>query len=538
MLNSQQKVVLPHLCRLIDSSFGGELCDRALLERFLEQHDSASFAALVRRHGPMVLGVCRRILGNVHDAEDAFQAVFLVLARKARSIAKQEALGSWLYGVAYRVALKARADSARRRRHERQAAERDEVRSQRCETRDDLGSILDEEVNRLPDKYRQPIVFCYFEGKTYQEAARLLGWPAGTVSVRLARARELLRSRLALRGLSLTPVVLAARLTESTASVVEAYLLARATAGVAKRFMADGAAAGVSTQVIALTEGVVKAMAFRNVKTVIAVFLIVGMMGGGAGALRYFAQPAPAAEQPGDTVRDDTRAPAGGESVAADRPSVARDAKGPPSKPIRTLADLPPGKTGPAPQMLAPSATGVRPAQTRIGLINMTRVLKGSRKSQAIQADLRNRMKEIQKKLEPLQKQIKQYQAAHNDPETPAGDRQKYLQQIHKLMLEIQDAELTAQAQISKLNNEACVRLYREIEDAANRVAKAHEYELVMFYTDAVTEADFYSPQNVQRKMMQPGALMPMIVTPGMDITDTVIEALNRMYKATEAPRP
>src|SRR5262249_22740610 len=150
--------------------------------------DAAAFAALVRRHGPTVLGVCRRVLHNAHDAEDAFQATFLVLVRKGRSIAKREALSSWLYGVAYRVALKAQADLVRRRQHERQAAGRFDEASQPETTGDDLRPILDEEVNRLPDKYRRPIVLCYFEGKTYQEAARLLGWPAGTTSVRLARA--------------------------------------------------------------------------------------------------------------------------------------------------------------------------------------------------------------------------------------------------------------------------------------------------------------------------------------------------------------
>src|SRR5215470_5427658 len=183
--------------------------DAQLLARFLASRDDFAFAALVRRHGPTVLGVCRRVLRHAQDAEDAFQATFLVLARKARSIARRGALGSWLYGVAYRVALKARDDAARRRRHERRAASRTEGQAACAEAGDAAGPVLDEEVNRLPDKYRQPVVLCYFEGKTYQEAARLLGWPAGTAAVRLARARELLRNRLTVRGVALSSAALA-----------------------------------------------------------------------------------------------------------------------------------------------------------------------------------------------------------------------------------------------------------------------------------------------------------------------------------------
>src|SRR5262249_31539329 len=172
-----------HLHRLLTVSLAGSATDRQLLEDFLARRDPAAFAALVRRHERMVLGVCQRVLNNVHDAEDAFQATFLILVRKARSIAKREAVGSWLYGVAHRVALRARADAARRRKHERQARECVTERHARDDTGHDTRPILDDEINRLPEKYRQPIVLCYFEGKTYEEAARLLGWPAGTVSV-------------------------------------------------------------------------------------------------------------------------------------------------------------------------------------------------------------------------------------------------------------------------------------------------------------------------------------------------------------------
>src|SRR5882762_8057034 len=260
---SRQKAILPHVCRLIHAQFAADLTDGQLLERFVDGHDPEAFAALVRRHGRTVLGVCRRVLINAHDAEDAFQATFLVLVRKARSIAKREAVGSWLYGVAYRAALRARAGSAQRRKHESQSLDRAAEPATADEADDEVRPIIDEEVNRLPEKYRRPIVLCYFEGKTYGEAARILGWPAGTTSVRLARARELLRARLALRGLALSAGALAAWLAEKTAPAADAHLLVDIMARAAQQLAASPGAAGISTQVVALTEGVVKAMLLR-----------------------------------------------------------------------------------------------------------------------------------------------------------------------------------------------------------------------------------------------------------------------------------
>jgi RNA polymerase sigma factor (sigma-70 family) len=500
MLNRQQKVILPHLCRLIGSQFGGELSDCDLLARFLGQGDASSFAALVRRHGPTVLGVCQRVLRNAHAAEDAFQATFLVLARKARSIARQEALGSWLYGVAYRVALKARADAVRRRQHEGHAASLAGGRSGDHGTGDDLRPIIDEEVNRLPDKYRRPIVLCYFEGKTYQEAARLLGWPAGTASVRLARARALLRTRLAHRGLALASGALAVRMAVGPTAAADVGLLADATAGAALRFAADPTAAGVSARVIALTEGVVKAMLLRKWKTLAGVFLAVGMTCGGAGALRHFAVPAPAAaaERPAQT------------------PGVAEGAGTTPPPAADPLREAPEAPAAPPPRALAPpTGEGDRPPQTRIGLINMTRALKGSKRLQALQADLRNQTQQAQQRLEALRKEAQRYQAECDDPATPAGRREQSAWQVRQLRREMEDEEVRMKARVDRVTGDGLTRMYRDVEDAANRVARARGLELVLFYADAVTDADFNNPQTLQRKMFQPGALVPMIVAPG-----------------------
>jgi RNA polymerase sigma factor (sigma-70 family) len=185
------------------------LADDQLLRRFAAQQDEAAFRALVERHGPMVLEVCRRVLRNAHDAEDAFQATFLVLARKAAAISRPALLANWLYGVAYRVSAKARTSLQRRRVHERQAASMTPAEPPLDAAWKEVRLVLDEEINRLPDKYRAPLVMCYLEGRTNQQAAQLLGWPAGTMSGRLREARDRLRQRLLRRGLALSVGIIA-----------------------------------------------------------------------------------------------------------------------------------------------------------------------------------------------------------------------------------------------------------------------------------------------------------------------------------------
>jgi RNA polymerase sigma factor (sigma-70 family) len=198
-----------------------------LLERFTARREEAAFAALVQRHGPLVLGVCRRLLQHEQDAEDAFQAVFCVLARKAAAIRRGTAVGGWLYAVASRIARKAKAFQVRRRMRERELPEvpapSNPPESEWC----DLWPILDEEVNRLPERYRQPFVLCHLEGKTNQEAAVELRCPAGTVSSRLTRARERLRARLARRGLALSAGTLAAGVSRQTATAAVSAELAQ-----------------------------------------------------------------------------------------------------------------------------------------------------------------------------------------------------------------------------------------------------------------------------------------------------------------------
>src|SRR5262245_14844707 len=204
MANGQLRTVLRFLRRVTDPAAAAQLSDGQLLRRFIDGRDEAAFAALVQRHGPLVLSVCRRVLPSAEDAEDAFQATFLVLVRRARSIVRQEAVSSWLHGVARRIAVRARSDMIRRRAREHQVPPPPPPDSLHEIISHDLREMLDEEVLRLPARCREPFVLCYLEGKTNEEAAHLLGCPRGTVQSRLAKARELLRVRLARRGLTLS----------------------------------------------------------------------------------------------------------------------------------------------------------------------------------------------------------------------------------------------------------------------------------------------------------------------------------------------
>lgn len=257
-----------------------ELSDAQLLDRFTRDKDEAAFAALVRRHGPMVLGVCQRLLHHAQDAEDAFQATFMVLVRKARSLKQPESLAPWLYGVAFRTAQHARGRDARRSRHEREAASMPAVNSDPDSFAQDLRQLLDEELHRLPEKYRAPLVLCYLEGKTNAEAAQLLGWPTGSMSSRLARGRQMLRDRLAGRLRALPAALIPAFLSDHLRPAAVAPALAVATVNAALGLVgAKILAAGLmSSRVVELTEGALKALTPRRMfGLILAVLLAAGM---------------------------------------------------------------------------------------------------------------------------------------------------------------------------------------------------------------------------------------------------------------------
>ncbi len=279
-----------------------DLTDGQLLDCYVSRRESAALEALVRRHGPMVWGVCSRILQNHHDAEDAFQATFLVLARKAASIRWGAKVGNWLYGVAHQTALKARATRAKRKMRERQVENMPEP-AMAEQDGNDLQAVLDQELSCLPEKYRTVVVLCELEGKTVRDAARHLGCPEGTVASRLARGRALLAKRLARHGLAVTGATLATVLSQKAASASVPTAVLSSTIKALSLAAAGEAASGViSGTVAALTEGVIKAMLLNKLMKTTAVVLLFAALSSAAGMI-YQAQAAgPKSQVKGDGV--------------------------------------------------------------------------------------------------------------------------------------------------------------------------------------------------------------------------------------------
>jgi RNA polymerase sigma factor (sigma-70 family) len=280
--------VIDHLRRAVLLREGAGLGDGELLGCFIERHDEAALATLVKRHGPMVWGVCRRLLSH-HDAEDAFQATFIVLVRKAASIVPRAMVGNWLYGVAHQTALQARRTATRQRAREVQVTAMPDTAIVQPEQWPDVGPLLDQELSRLPDNYRAVVVLCDLEGRTRKEVARQLGVPEGTVAGRLPRARAMLAKRLAQRGVTLSGAALAAVLSQSAVSASVSISLVSTTIQAAT-LVAVGQTAmtgAISVKVAALTEGVLKAMVMCKLKAVVAVLLVLGFMATGTSVLCY-----------------------------------------------------------------------------------------------------------------------------------------------------------------------------------------------------------------------------------------------------------
>lgn len=295
------------------------LTDGQLLERYVSHRDEAALEAIVRRHGPMVWGVCRRLLRD-HDAEDAFQATFLVLVRKAASVRPREMLPNWLYGVARQTARKARSTIGTRLGRERQVTQMPEP-AEEPDLAHDLQPLLDEELSRLPDNYRLAIVLCDLEGRTRQEAARQLGLPEGTIASRLARARAMLAKRLARHGVVMSVGVLTAALSQATAAAAVPKSLVVSTIHMTTVVAANGLVAGlVSTRVAELTEGVVKAMFISKLKTLAPALLALTLLAGGAGLLGYRALSA-------DREAISQSAEPAGDEHAPDQQDAAQESK-------------------------------------------------------------------------------------------------------------------------------------------------------------------------------------------------------------------
>jgi RNA polymerase sigma factor (sigma-70 family) len=290
----------------------GDPTDRQLLDRFVAHGDQGAFADLVARHGACVWAVCRRVLGQEQDAEDAFQAVFLILGRRARAIRKRESVGSWLHGVALRTALKVRRATARRQARERHAAgAAPEPPPPDQAAARELQRLLDEEVARLAEKYRTPFVLCCLEGRTRVEAARELGWSEGTVSSRLAQARALLQRRLARRGFTFSAVLAACALAEGKAAAAAPLALVR---GAVQAGVAGNAAAAFAPSAVTLADAIGRALLVTKLKTAVVASVSLALVTAAAGVAAHQMLPARAEDPP--VVREAPAPPGAPPSVS------------------------------------------------------------------------------------------------------------------------------------------------------------------------------------------------------------------------------
>jgi RNA polymerase sigma factor (sigma-70 family) len=290
MAENQLSRAMHHIRRTLGVSARADLNDRQLLEQFATSKDEEAFTLLVHRYGPQVLGVCRRMLGNDHDADDVFQATFLVLASKAGSVSWRESIGSWLYNVAYHLAAKTRRGAARRRQHEQWAATMAPQNALPSPDGEELQSIVDDELQRLPGKYRMPLLLCYLQGQTRDEAARQLGWTQVEVKGRLQRGRDLLRDRLLRRGLATSAAMLPATLSQDAIAAVPTALVTTTVKA------AVGGA--VAAPVAALVKGAVNAMYWSKIKTRALIALVIAtVFGFGMSGFIYYYPSGASAQQ-------------------------------------------------------------------------------------------------------------------------------------------------------------------------------------------------------------------------------------------------
>jgi RNA polymerase sigma factor (sigma-70 family) len=303
MVTTQYPAVLRHIRNLAGNSTVNEQTDTALLGAFLSRNDQQSFEALVWRHGPMVLRVCQRALGDIHDAEDALQATFLVLAKRAASIRKTQSLASWLHGVAYRMATDIRKATARRRKRELAVKEIHQPDPAFTAAWKEIQILLDDEIERLPARYREPFILCCLENKSYAEVARLLGINEATLGTRLSRSRKILQRCLTRRGVSLATVLAVAAIGTDSASAASMRSLVVPTAKAAVRLAAGQASVvtSISARVTSFVQGADQKMLLKTCKTcktAILLLLSTGLVSFGVlQAIRTYA----AAAEPGQS---------------------------------------------------------------------------------------------------------------------------------------------------------------------------------------------------------------------------------------------
>jgi RNA polymerase sigma factor (sigma-70 family) len=458
---------------------GDGLTDTQLLQRFVADKDETAFEVLVWRHGPLVYRVCRRLLRHDADVEDAFQATFLVLVRKAAAIRNRAAVAGWLHQVAQRVSQRARA--AQRTTEPYPDTDLAAPRGQDALLWRDQRAVLDEEIGRLPAKYRDAVVLFYLSRHTTAEAARQLGCPRGTLLSRLAWARQRLRQRLTQRGLTLSAGALAAWLAKERAlAAAPTLLISRAVRAAMAHATGKAAAAGVvSARAATFMEGVLRSMFLTKLRITAAVGLLAIVMVLGVGLW-------------------------GGRPATAETPARQQE-----------------------------EAARAAPPRTRIALLNLTYVIKHCDEYQALQESVKKQASFFQERVKASHANIDKWRREIATPGLPADKKDWLERDIKAEQRKIQDDQEEARQKVAKLSDQQTIALYKKVKDAASRYARANAIDLVLHYSDASPDdPDYYSPQNVTRKF-QVGASLPLYWQPDMDISRAVVRAMNAAYHAS-----
>lgn len=462
MASGESGVVLRQVRAIFGSEAVAGMTDAQLLERFASCRDDvagSAFEAIVVRHGPMVLGVCRSMIRDPHEAEDAFQATFLVLVRKARAIWVKDSLSGWLSSVAYRVAARSRAISAKRKSRESAMGDHDPEGGPADDN--DLRVMIHEEIGRLPEQYRVPIVLCHLEGRTHEEAAHQLRWPVGTVRSRLARGRERLKGRLARRGLGPVSAGVVALSAPELAPASVSPALLESTVKAATSFAARGAfgAGLVSASAVALSEGVLWTMFVTKLKLVGMLALGAGLLLAGAQGIAMSQQAEAGRVQP-VSAREAARAEAETSALAArDNSATARPESERASDSPQEKVAAPQPEQAPRPNDARGVVPPPRPQGGAAGSQDAVNAGETARGSNSSSFELEVRLKAAQAKFERINQLYKN--AVVSD-----GELQEVRLSVDAVIAEIQAREEELHEQLELLNARLQVK-QAELDEAS-----------------------------------------------------------------------
>lgn len=518
------------------ASGGDEGSDAELLGRFLEQRDGEAFTILVRRHGAMVLGVCRRALRDCHAAEDAFQATFLVLARKARSVRQRASLASWLYGVAYRIAQHAQRDRLRRRAKERQAAELRGPGVTSPSLPSDLWELIDREVSLLPDRYRCAVILCDLEGLSRREAAHRLGWSEGTLSGRLFRARRLLANRLSRHGLSISGAASVASLTGVLAEVSAAPLSSPVLAStVEAALMGTASSLLAPSGAVILAEGIMKTMLLSKVKVLTACIAVtcLALGGGVAGYQALTAEPASA--QGSELVVFNP------EPVTSEDPPPPKPDPDPTAEEQRRLLDLAALRE----QMAEMAALArAREEQARLEAIQAQELSNRLRlENEQLRSDLATVLQDLKRQQDSATAQM-----TLRDRDVIRGERDQIAQQLAELTLRLQAlddllaaepaptvglAESTAPIEV-QLHDPTQDRLSMQTYQVGTLVEQGAEAELIGLITKMIAP-DSWSDNGGPGTIAYFARTQTLFVNQTAAIQDQVAVMINELTRLAEA---